>query len=303
MKNIKITKSTKYLLTALFTLVGILIITRGITYAKYVANAVLNYYLTNKGFYFDSEELSINENKNIDTSWDGDSVYFTLTNSANNTLATEYDIKYKVTCSIEEEDNKTKVCYLNGTNKSTINATLSTNTGCKNNTNDGVDTSSYDEVKCKKDGYTWESIPSISRLYFDVVDTEGNEVDTATVIVKAEAIAPYKKELSAKYTLNKDTSEVGSLSVTYESKNSYENIIITNSYNEDKCIKLTWDTSKLIIDLNEEIQTNKDKDQYINEIIFSLEKKNSKNFIFYKNDVSKNYSENDFNIVESNECK
>ena len=118
MKNIKITKSTKYLLTALFTLVGILIITRGITYAKYAANAVLNYYLANKGFYFDSEELSINENKNIDTSWDGDSVYFTLTNSANNTLATEYDIKYKVTCSIEEEDNKTKVCYLNGTNKS-----------------------------------------------------------------------------------------------------------------------------------------------------------------------------------------
>ena len=56
MKNIKITKSTKYLLTALFTLVGILIITRGITYAKYAANAVLNYYSTNKGYHSSSEK-------------------------------------------------------------------------------------------------------------------------------------------------------------------------------------------------------------------------------------------------------
>ena len=60
---------------------GILIITRGITYAKYVSNAVLNYYLSSKGFYFDSETLSINTKKNTDTSWNGEDVVFTLTNS------------------------------------------------------------------------------------------------------------------------------------------------------------------------------------------------------------------------------
>ena len=109
-----------------------------------------------------------------------------------------------------------------------INATLSTNTGCKNNTKDEVDTSSYNEIKCKEDGYTWESVPSIAQLYFDVVDMEGNPIDTATVVITAEATAPYKKELSAKYILNKDTSEVGSLSVKYESKNTYENVIVIN---------------------------------------------------------------------------
>ena len=90
MKNKKI---TKYLVYSLIALVGLLMITRGITFAKYVSNKVLNYYLTSKGFYFTSDELDSIEKKNIDTTWDGESVKFTLTNSANNALATEYDIK------------------------------------------------------------------------------------------------------------------------------------------------------------------------------------------------------------------
>ena len=107
-------KITKYLTVIVVGLIGILIITRGITYAKYVSNAVLNYYLSSKGFYFDSEELKSTTKTNVDTSWNGENVSFTITNSANDTLATEYDIKYKVTCTVEEE-NTTKVCYLNGT--------------------------------------------------------------------------------------------------------------------------------------------------------------------------------------------
>lgn len=300
MKNKKI---TKYLVYSLIALVGLLIITRGITFAKYVSNKVLNYYLTSKGFYFTSDELDSIEKKNIDTTWDGESVSFTLTNSANNTLATEYDIKYKVTCTIEDIDNETKVCYLNETTSNEIEATLSTNTGCKNKSNDGVDTTSYTEAKCIEEGYLWESIPSLAEITFEVVDTSGKEVDTATVLIKAQAIAPYKKEISAKYILNKDKSEMGSLSVKYEAKNSYENVIITNSYNENKCVKLTWDASKIIIDIDEDIQTNKDENDYINEIIFEIEKKNSINYTFYKINQNDSFTEEDFTLVESNECK
>lgn len=300
MKNKKV---TKYLIYSLLGLVGLLIITRGITFAKYVSNEVLNYYLITKGFYFTSDELSINEKKNIDTSWDGESVNFTLTNSANNTLATEYDIKYTVTCTVEQAQEETKTCYLNGTTSNVVEATLSTNTGCKNKSNDGVDVSTYHEVQCNEEGYLWESIPSLAEMSFEVVDTTGKEVDTATVLIKAEATAPYKKELTAKYILNKDKGEIGSLSVKYESRNTYENVIVTNSYNEKKCVKLSWDASKLIIDLDEEIQNNKDSNDYINEIIFEIDKKNSNNYKFYKVDSAKTYTEEDFTIVESDECK
>ena len=96
---------------------------------------------------------------------------------------------------------------------------------------------------------------------------------------------------------------MGSLSVKYEAKNSYENVIITNSYNENKCVKLTWDASKIIIDIDEDIQTNKYENDYINEIIFEIEKKNSINYTFYKINQNDSFTEEDFTLVESNECK
>lgn len=300
MKNKKVTKS---LLISVVVLLGVLIITRGITFAKYVSNAVLNYYLTSKGFYFDSEELSTTTNKITDTSWDGGSIYFTLNNSANDNLATDYDIKYKVTCTIDEEDT-TKVCYINGTSSNTYNATLSTTASCSNYTDDGIDTSEYDETTCKEQDYTWESTKTTANLYFDVVDITGKDVDTATVTITATSTSPYEKTLSAKYILSKDQSEIGALSLTYEIKSNYENIIVTNSYNEDKCLKLNWNAEDLIIDSDDvTITKNTGDNDYINEIIFKLEKKNSKNFTFYKTDNTKTYSEEDFTLVESSDCQ
>ena len=303
MKNKSKTKQITYTLgITVVALVGLLIITRGITYAKYVSNSVLNYYLTTKGFYFNSEELDTIEKKNIDTSWDGESVQFTLTNSANNTLATEYDIKYKVTCTVEEE-NTTKICYLNGTNTNTQELTLSTTKGCTNYTNDGVDTSGYNEERCREKSYTWETKPTISNLYFDVIDTQGNDVETATVLIAATSTSPYEKTISAKYALTKDKSEIGSLSLKLEDKTSYKNLVVTNSYNENKCLKLTWNPEELVIDLEDAtIIQNKNENDYTNELIFSLEKKNSKNFIFYQLDNTKTINEENFTLVESTEC-
>ena len=295
-------KNTRNLIFIIVALVGILIITRGITYAKYASNAVLNYYLTSKGFYFSSDELSQNTKKNVDTTWDGESIHFSLLNSANDSLNTEYDIKYKVTCAVEGDSNK--LCYLNGTTSSLVNATLAAYAGCTNKTNDKVDVSEYDEKTCKEKGYTWESQQTKADLYFDVVDLEGKDVETATVIITATSTSPYEKTLSAKYIISKDKSKLGSLSLTYEEKDYYENLIVTNSYNEDKCVKLTWNPESLVIDLeNDEVKSKQDENNYTNEIIFKLEKKNSKNFTFYKNDSTKSYKEDDFTLVESTECE
>ena len=95
MKNKSKTKQITYSLAiTVVALVGLLILTRGITYAKYVSNSVLNYYLNSKGFYFKSDNLDTEIKNNADTSWDGDKVTFSITNSSNKSLATEYDIKY-----------------------------------------------------------------------------------------------------------------------------------------------------------------------------------------------------------------
>ena len=134
-----------------------------------------------------------------------------------------FHLKYKVTCSVEGDSNK--LCYLNGTTSSLINATLSAYTACTNKTNDKVDVSTYDERTCKDNGYTWESKETKQDLYFDVVDLEGKDVETATVTITATSISPYEKTLSARYIINKDKSKLGSLSLKYEEKTHYENII------------------------------------------------------------------------------
>lgn len=302
MKNKSKTKQITYTLAiSVVALVGLLIITRGITYAKYVSNSVLNYYLNSKGFYFKSDNLDTEIKNNADTSWDGDKVTFSITNSSNKSLATEYDIKYEITCSVEETDS-TKVCYLNGTNSSKVTQTLSADFTCKDTTNN-KDVSSLDEATCTKQGYTWTAVPNTSTNYFEVVDINGKDVDTANVIITATSTSPYKKTIKGKYTLNKDKSELGTLSLKYETKTHYENVIVTNSYNEDKCVKLTWNSDDLVIDNSDSYQTLTDDNNYINGVIFKLNKKDSTNFIFYKQDKSKTYSEADFALVESTECQ
>ena len=302
MKNKSKAKQITYSLAiTVVALVGLLILTRGITYAKYVSNSVLNYYLNSKGFYFRSEDLTTETKNNVDTSWDGDKVSFTINNSSNKSLATEYDIQYEITCAIEETDT-TKVCYLNGTNASKVTQTLSADFACKDTTNN-KDVSSLDESTCTKQGYTWTAIPSTSTNYFEVVDINGKDVDTANVIITATSTSPYKKTIKGKYTLNKDKSELGTLSLKYETKTHYENVIVTNSYNEDKCIKLTWNSDNLVIDNSNSMQTIENDNKYINGVIFKLNKKDSTNFIFYKQDKSKTYSEADFALVESTECQ
>ncbi len=303
MKKLSKTKKITYTLaTIVVGLVGILIITRGITYAKYVSNSVLNYYLNSKGFYFESDDLDTNIKSNVDTSWDGGKVTFTINNSSNKSLSTEYDIEYEITCSIEETDS-TKVCYVNGTNSSKVTQTLSASFTCKD-PNNKADVSGLDETSCKNQGYTWTATNTTSTNYFEVVDINGKEVDTANVIITATSTSPYKKTIKGKFTLNKDKSELGTLSLKYETKTHYENLIITNSYNEDKCLKLTWNPENLVIDLDDNtIQTNTDSNSYINEIIFKLNKKDSTNFIFYKQDKTKTFSENDFTLVETTECQ
>ena len=106
MKNEKV---TKHLFYSLIGVILLLILTRGITYAKYVSDAAFNYYLSSKGFYFESEELTSEQSKITDTSWDGEKISFSIKNSKNKFIASESDIKYEVTCKVDEEDTYPEV--------------------------------------------------------------------------------------------------------------------------------------------------------------------------------------------------
>ena len=293
----KLNKRRSILVIIVLVLLVGLIITRGYSYARYASNAVFNYYLSSKGFYFESDDVTFDKKKNVDTMWDGEKIYFTLSNSDNDALSSEVDITYKVECIVNEE-NTTKECLVNGIGKSSMEATLSASFGCS----DG--TSSTEDV-CLENSGEWVSKPAVSNIYFEVVDTTGDEVLNANIDIIVTSLKPYKKVLSANYSLLRDNNTIGCLSMKYETGLVKSNLIVTNSYNEDKCILVSWDTANFTFDnKNSEVlgMTN-DIDGNINSVYFKLARMNSTSLGFYVKDTSITYNELYFKTVESNLCE
>ena len=106
------------------------------------------------------------------------------------------------------------------------------------------------------------------------------------------------------YILNKGSKEIGELKVTYNAGTSSDRVVITNSYNENKCCKLSWNTNKLRIDDNsgDILSSTSDGDGYIKDVVFSINKKDSLDFTFYRTDFDENLDDSQFTLVEVNDC-
>lgn len=292
---------TKYLVVTVAILLVVVIITHAYSVAKYTSNTVFSYYLNSKGFYFESEDLGVETKNHIDTMWDGDKVYFTISNSKSKDLTTSFDVEYSVTCTIDG-DNKEKTCIINDTGYGSYTGTLSADFGCVDKKNN-KDVSNLDEETCKIDEYSWEAVPTSSKLYFVVVDKNGQEVNNAKVKITVTAKKPYTKTLSASYTLIRAASDIGGLNVDYVQGEIFDDVLVSNSYNEDKCVKLSWDANKYSVKGTDYLDSNLDDNGNVKEIIFKLNSMNSKRYEFYRVNNEYEYNLGDFELIESNECE
>lgn len=296
-------KRTKILLLSVILLSLVSLITYGYSLAKYVSNSAWNYYLSTKGFYFSSKQLDISKITNINNNWEQDSTYFTIKNSENDFLISDYDIEYTVKCSIQNEASSHSKCTLNGTDSDTYKGILSSSGICINNI-DNQDVSNYKKEECELNGYEWKIQENHKDLYFDVITTDEEDISYASVLIEVTTTSPYTKTISGEFNLSSTEIEKNGFEISYKEFNNYSRVIVSNSYDENKCIKLNWDSNNLRIDESSEkiLSFKKDNSNNINEIIFNLEKKNSISYIFYKTDFLKNYTNQEFNLVESNEC-
>lgn len=287
-------KITKTLLISVLGLITILLLTKGVTYAKYATNSVWNYYLESKDFYFSSDYLSLEGTKNVENNWDLNNIYFNIKNSYNDILATEYDINYKVTCTT---NNDNVSCNLNDTNKNSFTGVLSSVHKCVNEV-DTQNVSELDKTECELNGYEWKSIVSTKEIYFNLT----SDVDYESVIVniKVESTSPFKKTLLGTFELTKDKSINGVVSLSYNNYDNYDRLVVSNSYNIEKCARISFDSTKLRIEtpLTDVISFNKDENGYINSIILNIEAQKNKTFKFYKLDEEV-YSKEDFTIIEA----
>lgn len=297
-------KNTKIMLLIVCILAFVLIMTQAVSYAKYASSVVWNYYLESKGFYFNSDDLGKTTVKNINNNWDGESVHFNVKNSLNASVITDFDIKYRVECTVQAEASNYSECKVNGTEFSTFEGTLSSFEGCVNNTNDEVDVKSFNKETCEISGYEWRKQEAIKDLYFDVIETTEEEITNVTVEIKVTSLSPYNKTLTGEFTVIKGKSELGSINLEYKSFDDYERVNVTNSYNENKCLKLLWNSNDLRIDIYEEdIKSYKnDTNGYINEIVFNVLSKNNTSYIFYKIDKNQVIDKSSFSLTETDEC-
>lgn len=297
-------KNKKYMFIGLFILVAILLAINGISYAKYASNSLWNYYLKSKGFYFSSEELSLNSSKNINNMWDGGSTYFSISNNLNQSVVTEHDINYKVTCTIDGETSASNNCYMNGTNSNIYEGVLSTYQACTNNTEDNIDTTSFNQTNCELGGYNWENQVSTKELYFDVVNSEGQDINDIIVNITAESISPYSKALNGKFILHRLLSNDGSIKMNYMNYSDYDQLLILNSFDDDRCIQVSWNSNDLLIDVDpaKVVSYITDSDGYINKIKLNIGAKNSLNYIFYKRNLLSSYDVSSFILEELDSC-
>lgn len=277
----------------------------GFSQAKYISNSVWNYYLKSKGFYFESDILSFKESTITKNDWNGESIYFNLRNNLNNKVITSYDISYSVNCTVSGKHSDNVRCVLNGSEQSNLNGTLINIEQCKNNTEDGKDVNLYLKSQCELEGYLWERQISSKELYFEIIpDEEDYLIDDITVNINVSSTAPYKKSLKAKFILYKNNNLKDKIALDYKNYNSYAKLLITNYYEEDKCLKLKWDSNKLIIDtdINNLVSYQADSLNYLNEIEFKLNKNSNKMYTFYKKDFTQEYDVNEFTYELTDNC-
>lgn len=296
-------KRTKYMLLIVMFLGLISIITYNYSLAKYVSKHAWNYYLGTKGLYFSSEQLGISKVTNINNNWDFESTHFTLKNSENDFLISDYDIEYTVKCTIQNEVSKYSKCTLNGTNSDVFTGIISSSSMCKNNV-DEIDVSTYDQNKCESKGYEWKNEESYKDLYFDIIKTGDEDLNYVSVLIEATTTSPYSKKISGEFNLSSTKIQEIGLKLDYQEFNNYSSVIISNSYDENKCVKLNWNAENLRIDeKNDNISSYQyDSNNNINEIKFNINKKDSISYIFYKTDFIKEYDHQEFNLIEANDC-
>ena len=294
-------KLRNYIILLLLIGFSSLIFFYGETFAKYISNLVWNYYLKSKGFHFTSTYLATEPIKTIDSEWNGEKVNFTIKNNLNQSLITDYDIEYEVTCTIKGEAIEHSECRMNGTETNIFEGVLVATELCVNNTEDQVDVSLYDKETCELASYDWTNQITTNDLYFDIILTDIQyELKNVTVEVKATSKAPYRKILVGEFILNKVERNENTLTMKYYNYTNYDRLTISNSYATNKCVKVTWDDSKFIID--SDLGVDNDLNGYADEIKFNIDSKKNLSYIFYKKSFQELLTVEEFILEEVNDC-
>ena len=201
MKKIKITKKR----IIIFSIIVISLVVTA-TYGRYIYRGIRNYYLSTKGFYFNSDKLSENTSIYQLDNWSGVEpvvVTFNMDSKKNNIVSSplniEYNISFECSTNVTCTSTKNSGLIMNGVNTDRFSITMTPNT----NLYDG---------------------------------------DSIWLEVETNATSPYTKTLKGRFTIN--VGEIGLAYVIEDSPgNQYLDFNITNTLDYYKVITAFGDYS------------------------------------------------------------
>ncbi len=279
-------------------IIAILIVSNGVfSMAKFVGGSIWDYYLEAQGFYFSSVQL--NNNVTLNNNWDGSYVPFSLSNFNDDNEVSNFDIEYEIRCSIIDDPTGNLSCELNGSGLDIYKGSLSNIKICRNDLNDGVDTSEFNESTCNSRGYTWVDGHNSLNQFFTITSSDPNQViDNVKVKIEAESSSPYSKTIEGEFHLIRGIGETGEVTLTHESHGDYEKVVISNTTSTGKIFFLRWDSNRIRIASGMYNETGVDSSGYVNEISFTVERDQVVTFDYYKVRESSTIRETDFILVE-----
>lgn len=262
-------KKTNTLILILICLIILMFIApQLVSFSKYIYNSVNDYYLSSKGFYFNSDKLSIKHSEfEIENNWSGAETYsitINLNSKRNDLVFAESDIDYEISF----------------TNSDNIVCTASKTKGTIKGSNSGGLNEDYFIITINpKDGV---GLPDGTQTWVDI---------------EVKSTAPYVQTLSGKLYVG-----VGSEDISYEiidsTNNQYLEVNITNSLNEGKDVTLSFDPNLILLDMTDTFTLNATKQvtqdinnyAYVNSVTSYVKTLETTSVRFYKVDPSQNYT-------------
>ena len=261
----------KKLIICIILLISIMIMP---TFSRYVYNNVRDLYLKSQNFSFSSNLLTTMGKSYKYANWSGADDYelnLQLYSYENELSLFEYEgdgLAYSISCEVEDTTKATA-------HIETV-AGDSTDTGYIPNTTNVKDIKIY--------------LKPTANLAVG---------DTVKVVVTASTTVPYEKTISATFNI-KVTGQGITYSIEDEEASIYANLKLVNTKSETNTLTLSWDPSKVVIDVTHEYYENRNqaKDtyktvnevQYVSSITFDMEPEDVKSIVFYKKDINADYT-------------
>lgn len=293
--NYKIKKNKKQRKKIIIILLLIIaIISFSASFGRYAINAITDFYLRSKEFYFYSDKLSLNTPVFRVDNWSGVDDYnvtINMNSRANNILAATYNIDYSIsyTCSTNAVCtlSKTTGTILSTTNTDFFNLTITPNQQLVEGDTVFVEitaqtTTPYAKIikgqfvlKVGKEALTYKIVDSTDSPYLELDIT-----NTLSYYTVSEAFGTYSVG-------DKITSDVY-LGLTTENKAKCYSAEITLSFNPSTVVLDMNNTNYL--NASNVTTTTVNYFNYINGLTFKIDAVSSTKVRFFKNDITQDYT-------------